>query len=334
MISFLIENAIGLGNRPCATDYKDYGDKLCKPIDPCAKDQTCVNQVRSCSNNNGDAVCGSCLAGATEINGWCYTVDIPVITNIDGDGTAAAVVGDTSAVQNPQLATHRFQTSWVITGNYLNNITDVELDQGGSKVFSSADGLIFQRGDTNMTGKILLPALLTVGAFTLVINRFGGQASAQVYVLQGESVTSAPEPAGTNCKYGGMKITSASGASYVCSAEQQQTYFYVGSFATPNKWEADLLLNSDYSQFCTAIGKQYVSAQTFRHTFNTDIGNGWFASGEYYFGPRRCDGDTWYAGPNDPNSVTTVWVYVGTGTCNDNGPGNITVEDHTLITCQ
>jgi hypothetical protein len=112
----------------------------------------------------------------------------PVITEIDGDGSARAVSGDTTGVPDPLPASHRFRYTWVVRGERLDTVTSARLEQtsGGTAVFTAADGLEFDEGGTAMERRLLLPAALTAGAFTLTLTSPHGDAVAQTYVLQGE----------------------------------------------------------------------------------------------------------------------------------------------------
>lgn len=168
----------------------------------------------------------------------------PVITSIDGDGTTSAVVdegGVVTGLPGRLDATHRFQKKWVVTGDRLDTVTDAKLEKsGGGVVFTAADGLVFESGGTAMQRNLLLPAALVTGAFALTLGNGAGDATAQVYVLQGEkgdqgiglkgdkgdtgtqgpagvSVAAASEAPGANCTYGGVKYTSTSGDTYVCN---------------------------------------------------------------------------------------------------------------------
>ena len=117
--------------------------------------------------------------------------DPPTIADIDGDGTALAVNdvdGVTSGIADALPASHRFQKKWVIQGTRLDTVDEVDLAQtdGGGAWFGAEDGLAFETGGTAMQRNLTLPAALVAGAFTLTVGNGFGEASAQVYVLQGE----------------------------------------------------------------------------------------------------------------------------------------------------
>jgi formylglycine-generating enzyme required for sulfatase activity len=141
----------------------------------------------------GDS-CQTCSEGYQNYGSECGKKDFPFISSVDGDGTATPVVDEknvTSGAQNTQPADHRFQESWIIQGYNLDKITDIELHLDNSdKTFTSTDGLTFQIGDTNMTGRITLPMALVAGAFTLVINSSEGKVEAKTFILQGEGADS------------------------------------------------------------------------------------------------------------------------------------------------
>ncbi|MBN2497050.1 MAG: putative metal-binding motif-containing protein [Deltaproteobacteria bacterium] len=54
----------------CDLGYQDYGDGECRPSDPCAS-ADCAAQNRECTNDQGAAVCGGCLAGFHDDAGDC-----------------------------------------------------------------------------------------------------------------------------------------------------------------------------------------------------------------------------------------------------------------------
>jgi len=113
------------------------------------------------------------------------------MTGIDGDGTAQGIVdweGKLSGIGDRKDAEHRFRNSWEITGDRLDTVTRIELKPkgGGSKVLTAADGLRFEEGGTAMKRKLLLPATLVAGAFTLILTNAAGDTHAQTFILQGE----------------------------------------------------------------------------------------------------------------------------------------------------
>ncbi|MBI5527554.1 MAG: collagen-like protein, partial [Deltaproteobacteria bacterium] len=116
----------------------------------------------------------------------------PQLTGIDGDGTAEAIVdtsggGLSGVVIGRTDATHRFQKKWSVSGALLDTVTSVKLEEtGGGTTFDAADGLVFEQGGTPMKRNLLLPAALATGAFALTLSNGAGDATAQVYVLQGE----------------------------------------------------------------------------------------------------------------------------------------------------
>ena len=112
----------------------------------------------------------------------------PVITGIDGDGSERPVAGDTSEVLDPLPADHRFRYAWIVRGERLDTVTSARLEQtsDGTAVFTAADGLELEEGGTAMERRLLLPAALTAGAFTLTLMSPHGDAVAQTYILQGE----------------------------------------------------------------------------------------------------------------------------------------------------
>jgi hypothetical protein len=112
----------------------------------------------------------------------------PLITGIDGDGSSRSVSGDTTGVPDPSPASHRFRYAWMVRGERLDTVTSARLEQtsGGTAVFTAADGLEFEEGGTALERRLLLPAALTAGAFTLTLASPHGDAVAQTYILQGE----------------------------------------------------------------------------------------------------------------------------------------------------
>ena len=115
------------------------------------------------------------------------------ITEIDGGGPALPVAGNTSGVDTPVEADHRFTTSWVVTGTNLDTVTGVELAADGwaGPTFSSTDAnpddrIEFEPGGTAMERTLTLPATLVAGLFTLTLTTAPAcTAQAQTYVLQG-----------------------------------------------------------------------------------------------------------------------------------------------------
>ena len=125
----------------------------------------------------------------------------PRITEIDGDGSLRSVAGDTTGVADPQPASHRFRFAWILRGERLDTVTSARLEQtsGGTAVFTAAEGLVLDEGGTAMERRLLLPAALAVGAFTLTLASPQGDAVAQTYILQGERGENGADGAGLDC---------------------------------------------------------------------------------------------------------------------------------------
>lgn len=92
------------------------------------------------------------------------------ITGIEGDGPALPVAGDTSAVDTPVEAEHRFLTSWVVTGTGLESVAQVDLvaDGWAGPTYSSTSAdtdyrIEFEQGGT-MELTLNLPAALVARA--------------------------------------------------------------------------------------------------------------------------------------------------------------------------
>ncbi|MBN2497042.1 MAG: formylglycine-generating enzyme family protein [Deltaproteobacteria bacterium] len=78
----------------CDPDYEDYGDGSCRPSDPCAGDTACADQHRECSNDQGTAVCGDCVAGYHDEAGACVSDESCLTNTCSGHG----VCDDSSGV--------------------------------------------------------------------------------------------------------------------------------------------------------------------------------------------------------------------------------------------
>jgi formylglycine-generating enzyme required for sulfatase activity len=144
------------------------------------------------TDTNVDANVDIDTAPDTNTASECYPTAPPIILGIDGDGTKRAVNDVNNEVRSnlPRVvASHRFRTSWIITGERLDTVTSCRLTQtiGGASVFTTAsDGLAFDTGGTAMQRRLTLPTTLVAGAFTLTLTNSAGAAEAKVYVLQGE----------------------------------------------------------------------------------------------------------------------------------------------------
>ncbi len=151
----------------------------------------------------------------------------PVITGIDGDGTATEirdVGGETAEIFDGVEAAHRFQQTWVVKGLGLTEVTAVTLAPDGwaGPTFTAADGLEFIQGGTSMQRTLLLPATLVSGAFILTLASGGAEATAQVYILQGEpgeSADSLLECSGDDCTLTGYSNLIVEGGVYAASME-------------------------------------------------------------------------------------------------------------------
>jgi hypothetical protein len=69
----------------CDAGYQDYGDGECRPSDPCA-DASCAAENRECTNDQGTAVCGDCLAGYHDEGGVCIADTACQPTSCSGHG--------------------------------------------------------------------------------------------------------------------------------------------------------------------------------------------------------------------------------------------------------
>ncbi len=117
--------------------------------------------------------------------------ELPEITQVDGDGIQAGIVSNQDLPINPEDrkdATHRIRTALIISGKNLDKVEKCELrgKDGANRVFTEKDGLMFEQGGTALEKKLLLPKTIFAGAFTLALLTSFGEATAQVYVLQGE----------------------------------------------------------------------------------------------------------------------------------------------------
>ncbi|TNE89717.1 MAG: hypothetical protein EP330_10505, partial [Deltaproteobacteria bacterium] len=114
------------------------------------------------------------------------------------------------------------------------------------------------------------------------------------------------------------------------------THYFVGSTATPTEWQADVIFNQNYTRFCEAIGKSFVSAQTLQSHYTPGETNGFYYDGWYYTGHRACDGDAHVWGNGDPGNDYNVWRYdrsvVDCGCCLNSGQW--AMETAALITCE
>ncbi len=128
--------------------------------------------------------CLSSCPGPVEVE-----VLLPKITGITGNGTRSGISTDNdelNTILDRIDAKNRFQDTWIIHGENLQDISKAELIQNGEVVFSEEDGLLVIQGGNTMKIQLKLPAMLVAGAFTLVLNGSSGKVEAQVYVLQGE----------------------------------------------------------------------------------------------------------------------------------------------------
>ena len=83
----------GMRCEDCAEGFQDYGDGNCLPSDPCAEDTNCAALNRVCTNDQGSAVCGSCLAGFHDKAGDCVEDESCLLTSCSGHGVCADTGG-------------------------------------------------------------------------------------------------------------------------------------------------------------------------------------------------------------------------------------------------
>ena len=115
----------------------------------------------------------------------------PSIGAIDGDADALAVDDFQDLIDNiaqPQEALHRFEESWLVSGEHLDIVDGFLMEQteGGASTFTDADGLAFEVGGTPTQRTLLLPQALAEGRFDLTLTNPAGQVTVDVYVLRGE----------------------------------------------------------------------------------------------------------------------------------------------------
>lgn len=118
----------------------------------------------------------------------------------------------------------------------------------------------------------------------------------------------------------------------------KRTYFYSGHLPTPHLWEADLIYNGNYSQFCIQIESKLLNATDIMSHFTSlqEPGRGGhFYTGWYYVGPRHCHQDQHVYGspPHGPNQEYSVWQYKGGCGCCILLSG-WTFERRGFVTCQ
>jgi hypothetical protein len=138
---------------------------------------------------------------------------VPTITSIDGTGTARDIVN------GPELdgavpASHRLQDTLRIGGAHLDVVTSAALiDNAGVST-----PLALLEASSSTERDMRLPPTVSAALYTLVLVAAGGEAQAQVFLLQGEQGvqgdvgltalvdTTALEP-GIECAAGGISVT-------------------------------------------------------------------------------------------------------------------------------
>ena len=115
----------------------------------------------------------------------------PEIGGMDGDSDDLSIVDYANLLDGigPRTdAQHRFEESWIVTGQHLDIVDSylMEQTQGGSAVFTAADGLVFQVGGSPTQRILLLPAALAEGYYELTLTNPAGQVTMDVFVLRGE----------------------------------------------------------------------------------------------------------------------------------------------------
>ena len=138
----------------------------------------------------------------------------PIITAVDGTGTARAIVG-APAVDNAVAAAHRLQDTLRLRGEHLDDVTSAALvDDAGTST-----PLALLAASSSTERDMRLPPTITAGLYTLVLVAAAGEAQAQVFLLQGEQgvqgevgltslVDTTPLAPGEACAAGGVEIRS------------------------------------------------------------------------------------------------------------------------------
>lgn len=140
--------------------------------------------------------------------------DVPVITGIDGTGTARAVVGAPD-FNDARPATHRLQDTLRVSGEHLDVVTSaVLIDDLGTST-----PLALLQASSSTERDMRLPPTISAALYTLVLVASAGEARAQVFLLQGEQgvqgdvgltslVDTTPLLPGDLCAAGGVAVSS------------------------------------------------------------------------------------------------------------------------------
>lgn len=116
---------------------------------------------------------------------------------------------------------------------------------------------------------------------------------------------------------------------------QPKPFYFHGAMSTPTRWIVDVIMNDDYSKFCSALAMNYTRHQVLQNHWHHGRGNGYFYEGWYYAGPRYCGDDVHVAGEADPTNPYSVWQYSGNcGCCIDLRNSAWTREASAIVWCE
>jgi len=207
------------GNEPgeCTDDADNDSDGLFDCDDPdCQGSDACAGDDDDVAVDDDDVVDDDDIvddddSGDDDDDDDSASVLFPRILSIEGWdsvtdslGTEAAVVVEAGGLPDEVIvpeptaatyATHRFADAWMITGENLDLVEEVQLiDEAGTCPDAPFADLEFLPGGTD-TMKFLslnIPGICA-GVFTFMLVSPAGNAEAQVYVLQGEQGPAGPQ---------------------------------------------------------------------------------------------------------------------------------------------
>ncbi|MEM1008243.1 MAG: hypothetical protein AAGJ35_04505, partial [Myxococcota bacterium] len=135
------------------------------------------------------------------------------IHSIEGTGLSRSIRwGDNKAPQDSQEARQRFQDTWILEGENLDQLTEIWLvyEKNQEIIYTETEGLRLEPGGDAMKRTLVLPKNLVTGLFFLV-GVVGSEsiALAKVYVLQGEPGRDGKDGlSGESCRVGKIEFAS------------------------------------------------------------------------------------------------------------------------------